>query len=566
VHKSDGRLVPFDADTICRDLFAATESLGQPDTFLARELTDSILHFLAVETESNNTPTTGQIVEVAVKVVRELGYPKLAHAFGQQSARRAAVSERPRAPETIPLGPTFDEIRQRMSDGAAPSATAWSLSRRCLRDYSLRAVYSREIVAAHNSGLISLGSLETPLELAGYVLGPAEGPSANWAERLLALRSVAGELVALDGPEYGLGGTSAAEFPGQLRLGMAATGLGAVLNLNCAQPPTGLGRSQEGPLFSGSSAPLSPEQRTEAAEALLDCLLATRPASGASTWRVDWHLAATDFQDQAPKRLLRLARRAAEGDALAFIFDRPRRPLSLAEGLDRQHPATLMTIGLNLPRLAEQAGVQKQAERFVDKLGSLVRMALSAATQRRDFLRRHREARPDVTSGFLLDRARLVLTPIGLEAVVQRFTGRGLCDDGAGSAFGRQIVQALARAVQEESRHRYLESVLDSAGVLSLGEEQGGGAANSPSLETAAGLTSWDAQLSLRHQLQGSGQLQAATKTGTALVLLAGERSVSAEAIAELLQLAWRETEIARLRFVRLSAAPPTKPVLWRES
>src|SRR5437763_1273884 len=47
VRKCDGRLVPFEADRISRALFAATEGLGRPDAFLARELADSVVHFLA---------------------------------------------------------------------------------------------------------------------------------------------------------------------------------------------------------------------------------------------------------------------------------------------------------------------------------------------------------------------------------------------------------------------------------------------------------------------------------------------------------------------------------------
>jgi hypothetical protein len=568
VHKSDGRLVPFDADTICRDLFAATESLGQPDTFLARELTDSVLHFLSVETEAN-TPTTAQIVEVAVKVVRELGYPKLAHAFSQQSARRTVAAERPQISAALPLGPTVDEIRQLLSGGAAaPSALAWSLSRRCLRDYSLRAVYSRDIVAAQTGGLIILGGLDTPLELAGYALGlnEAEVTSGSLAERLLAVRSVAGDFVALDGPEYRLESTSAADFARQLRLGLEASGLGAIVNLNCAQPPASLARPKDGPLFAGSPAPPAAEQRAEIAESLLDCLLTPRSANGGSPVRIDWHLASADFQDAPKKRLLQAARRAAEGAALTFVFDRPRRLVSLAESLDRQHPAMLMAIGLNLPRLAEQPGVQGQAERFLDKLGSLVRMALSAATQRRDFLRRHSEARPDLTSGFLLDRARLVLTPVGLEAVVQRFTGRGLCDDGAGAALGRQIVEHLVEAVRVESRHRYLESSLDSAGPPSFDEQSlvpSGLSCLSP--EKAPGITCWDPQMPLRHQLQGAGQLQAVTKTGTALLLLSAGQSITAEQVVDLLHRAWQETEITRLRLRRLPCAQPSHTPLWRE-
>ncbi|MGH9811468.1 MAG: ATP cone domain-containing protein, partial [Terriglobia bacterium] len=80
VRKRDGSRVPFEADKISQALFAASETLGRPDAFLARELTDGVLHFLAVEKE-DDTLTTAQIVEIVGKTVRELGQPALAEAF-----------------------------------------------------------------------------------------------------------------------------------------------------------------------------------------------------------------------------------------------------------------------------------------------------------------------------------------------------------------------------------------------------------------------------------------------------------------------------------------------------
>ena len=71
VAKRDGRVVPFEGDKICRAVFAATEELGRPDAFLARELTDGVLYFLAEET-AGAIPTTAQIAELIGKVVREL--------------------------------------------------------------------------------------------------------------------------------------------------------------------------------------------------------------------------------------------------------------------------------------------------------------------------------------------------------------------------------------------------------------------------------------------------------------------------------------------------------------
>ena len=95
VQKRDGRLEPFDADKISRALFAASEALGRADAFLARELTDGVVHFLTEEAD-DDAPTTIQIAELAAKVVRELGQPALAAAFTEHGLRRERG--KPRAP------------------------------------------------------------------------------------------------------------------------------------------------------------------------------------------------------------------------------------------------------------------------------------------------------------------------------------------------------------------------------------------------------------------------------------------------------------------------------------
>ena len=95
IYKRDGRLDPFDADRLCRSLFAATERLGRPDAFTARELTDGVLHFLADETE-NRIATTAQVAETVVKVVRELGHPAVAQAYAAGAGQKTKHAAPPR--------------------------------------------------------------------------------------------------------------------------------------------------------------------------------------------------------------------------------------------------------------------------------------------------------------------------------------------------------------------------------------------------------------------------------------------------------------------------------------
>src|SRR5262245_26879269 len=143
VRKRDGRTVPFEADRISRALFAAGESCGRPDAFLARELADAAVHFLADESDGK-VPTTEQVREVVVKVLRELKQHDLVAAFEERARRKVGT-----------VGEAEAEGGLRYSLRDTPAAVRES----CVRDYTLRAVYTRDLAAAHNDGLVSLGGL-----------------------------------------------------------------------------------------------------------------------------------------------------------------------------------------------------------------------------------------------------------------------------------------------------------------------------------------------------------------------------------------------------------------------
>src|SRR4051794_16246569 len=147
VRKRDGRTVPFEADAISRALFAAGERCGQPDPFLARELADAVVHFLADEAD-DKVPTTTQVREVVIKVLRELGQHALAEAFEQAERRKSgAGGAAERNGETDAAESAF---HYRL--GESPSAVRAA----CTRHYSLGAVYTRDLAAAHHDGLVTL--------------------------------------------------------------------------------------------------------------------------------------------------------------------------------------------------------------------------------------------------------------------------------------------------------------------------------------------------------------------------------------------------------------------------
>lgn len=522
VHKRDGRQAAFEADKICRALFAATESLGRPDAFLARELTDGIVHFLTAELDGA-APTTAQIAETVVKVVRELGQPALAQAFAA-GAERKDVERAEVPPEEVGALLSGKELRE--------------VVRECVREYSLQTVFARDVVAAQADGLLTLTGLETPEDLAGC--GAQRPAAGGWMEALVDARALAGEVAAVEGLEYALEAAAPEKrdvegLARDLELGRRATGLSVVVNLNVARPPSWADELAAGPLFVAQRRSADLQRLAAHGDALLQTLI------GACSVRVDWHLCERDFEPEWRERLVRAARWATHG-AMAFVFDRPRRPIALAEGMDRKHPAVLLSVGLHLVRLLDQPGVRHDSALFLQKVGSLARLALSAGVQKRDFLRSVAAGRPALTRGFLLDRARLVAVPIGLEEVVQAFTGASISDAG-GTDMARRIVERLREVLHTEGLARRLHVKLDSP----VGGWQ-------PSMGSV-GLSAWNPTATVKNQLKAAGTLHAIAESGTASVCVPSEAPPTAEQIADWLQWAWQQTDLVRLRWGHALAA-----------
>ncbi|MCS6849574.1 MAG: ATP cone domain-containing protein [Gemmataceae bacterium] len=446
VRKRDGRLVPFEPDEISRSLFAATERLGRPDAFLARELTDSVVHFLAAEV-GDDIPTTAVVADIVAKVVRELGQPALAQAYAAECCRSGPLPERPKPP----LPPADD-----------PVAGAWQLARQELGSRLRLWALSPDLRAAEADGLLRFPDLHAPYEIAAAVLTPPISSDADLVSAIEAARRITGHRLIVDSPEYALDPTlppsrAAARFVRQLEVGLRLTGLAAVVNLNVATPPPWADHWIAGPLFAGHHRPLPPEHLAQLRHALLEQLLADsarRPVA------IHWHLDANDI-DAAAGPLTRLVRRACDGAPLTFVFDRGRQPVSLAEGVDRHRGALLMTVGLDLLHLMEQPGGTDNLERFLTKLASLTRLAVSAGVQRRDFLRRCASEHVGPARGFVLERARLLVVPMGLAVAARQFTPRTAAADP--STVAHQIWHRLQEVLMSDGRSRRLDTCMDLA-------------------------------------------------------------------------------------------------------
>jgi hypothetical protein len=579
IHKRDGRLAPFEADKISQSLFAASESLHQPDAFTARELTDSILHFLAADL-NGAIPNTTQVADVVAKVIRELGQAPLAQAYTNFRKRRTSEAgvkkAAPREQSPAESAGTFlsklppPEILAQYQ----PASLIRTAADFCLREYSLREILTRDIAAAHEEGLITLTGLETPFEISGAVLAPV-GQAFLPAEvlgfpkpvqqtllsALEAFRKIVGQFAVLDSPEFAQPSPSAStsqDWVRHLLLGLETTGLSGVVNLNCSAPPSWSQSLAAGPLFAESRASI-PARDTWTADELVNHFH-SHPNPPV---QIHWHLGERDFLQQAKSRIDNLARLILEAAPITVVFDRPGRPILLAEGLDRKHGELLLAVGLHLPALAQHASVQSSPDRFLHKLRSLTRLALTAAVQKRRFLTRYRPRLP----AFLIDRARLLVVPVGLEAVTRLFTGQGILPLSPGADFACKIVRSLHEILQEEGPLHNLSACVDAPPIchrrhrehgdsvspvlsLALNFPQAINAESEPESSQIAGLTAWNQTIPPTEQAQAASSLHAATQTGTAFVQLPKDQSTDVEKLVGILRFAWKETALARLQFV----------------
>jgi len=442
VIKRDGQLVPFEADKISQSLYAATEEQGQASAFLARELTDGVLHFLAVEF-IEGPPTTAQIADLVVKVVRELGQPRLANAYAErqrhdrQETSGASPTEKPAKPVGLFSYSTED----------APETVV----KNCLRSYSLQAVFARDLAAAHEENLLALGGLEQPEELARNVVDPREETNEWWQ-----LLHTPARILIFDSPEFALSEKTARGWLRGLATFCDSTDREAILNLNVATPPPWADRGVSGPLFNNLETLPPPDQTIFVADLLCDEF----QKLGKTPVRVDWHLKELDFAPENLPRLNKLARLSVERGAVAFTLDRLKRPIALGPGVNRTIGSVLMDVGLNLPHFLNMVGVNRDARLFIEKLPSLSRMAIRAGIQKRNFLR-SLVGRPILARGFLVDRARLLVVPVGLNQVVEQLLGQGMEGSKLSFDFGRQIVETLQNSLHYEGLATNLEIAVD---------------------------------------------------------------------------------------------------------
>ncbi len=500
IRLEDGSLVAFAPESISQELFAATQLRGSPDSFLARELTDGVLHFLA-RSESRSAPSDDEIAELVVKIVRELGHPELSRIYEWRWKERDRL---PRVP---------------------------------------KANYSADLLSAHQDGLLHLTDLDTPTRLAGLVVGPhgsfhPDRPSIR--EAIQRAATLAGQFIALDGLESVLSedGQDLPGFVRELQAALIDSKLTSAVNLNCSSPPSWAADPKVGPLFAGKQLQFSAANRSFIADSLLR-ILCDHHIPATQIW---WHLCDSDFENLALPRLLQVIDLALDGHPIQFVFDQPRKPVILGPGLDRKGPAVLTVVGVNLSHLVQQISEPNDRRDarptgvsgtgvppvYLKKLGSLARFAKTAGHIRQDYLRKHGD--PYLREAFLLDRAKLVVSPIDLDGAVRSVLGNESSKTNAAAEFAGQVLAEIQEALltdRPRSMFCHLDTALNMNDAISLR----------------------DTHLPPRQQVRHGATLQRRAGGGMLELFLNHQTKIDSNQVVELLHFA-QQSEVARLQIL----------------
>jgi hypothetical protein len=354
----NGRIEPFDGERIAERIFAATERLGRPNPLLSRELTASVLHFLGSENHSHQI-SKKELLELIVKFVRELGHANLAG--------------------LLECKPSHESPSQ-----------------------------PNDVDAAINHGHLVPLDADCEGRLVGGIVRPGlPGGHGNtgWLEALIAARREFGKFVAIDGPEWLMdeANDEIETWVQELRWGLQATGLTAIVNLNPASPPPWW-TEVSGPLFHPAST-----TEAERIERIRDRLLTALLSETSSHLQIHWHYEERDLAEGRLFRLTRIAQSALEGAVIACVPDRPNQPIALADGVDRRNSYVLGVLGIDISKLLDSHADKPSAADFTG-LRSISELAAAYGRARRNALRRRAE--PVLSQQFRLDRARLQIVPL----------------------------------------------------------------------------------------------------------------------------------------------------------
>ncbi len=471
------------------------------------------------------------------------------------------------------------ELSRQLALPGGPANLGRFVRERIWREYSLDEVISTDVAEAVRRRLLLIHNLGSPANLAascvdcGSLARQAQGSRASITQFGTQLSRSLGSsslIVAIDRVEYWL--TMVAE-PGdtpsklaemfwlELNSRLRHSPVQCVLNLYGGLPQGMDSHLGAGPLF--SQQPLSTE--CEFAGAVCQEILGwfQRDAADWPNLRVDWHWYP---QPDAVQTALvqRIMRVIAERHSVGISFERG--SVSVGDGLRRVGSAVrpvLDFVGVSLPIIFRDAGSPRSLPALEDGLRLTIQLAVRAAVQKREFLRRLASS-VDVVA---VDAAVVALCPIGLDWTVRQFVGRSFVADEGALKLAESLVRFVRETAEREARHYSLGIVVDSRcdvpAYESSASNRGEPTGEDDSLE---GLRPVANEIGLRRLVHSVGRLHAVAQAGTLTLDQIASTDRIADSLLETIEWACRSTEVVRLNFTPNRSLSNQTLVPWPES
>lgn len=507
------------------------EADAELDAALAREIAANVERQLLVL--GSSPVTQGLVDELVDAALAERGLERML-----ARRRRLGVASS-FLDELLTKGLSLDEICRRAG-------------REIFRQYALREVFSPDVAALHEEGLLHLFGTEAPTQWGALAVEAAKlasgaGDFDAWLERLSRQLARTADVVEGAIALEGLDGVAALLAPDrpepdklaervQAMLRPVALRRPLIVNLFGRVTDRAAGEVGEGPLFQARSDELEDRLAGTFALRLAEGLLADPELS--NRVRIDFH-PDLSMDDEDLERLLGPWARWARTHAnVRIVYDRAGTPLG--EGLFAGTSAGVIEyVGIALPELAARLGPSIDDETLLARIGILCEAAVRAGVQKREFLRIHASrahAGPEPAEPVL------VVVPIGLDELVLELIGRPISVDDAATSFAVQILSRIAHRLRREGRPYRLSSRIDGLPWTARAYEWG---------PRATGNTPGVLGGGPKQQLYAGGRLHAAVGAGTTFCRLADEFDPPLDEWVDLLHFAARQTMTCRLAFVR---------------
>lgn len=346
------------------------------------------------------------------------------------------------------VGLSAETIRETLSvQHDANSLVDWA-GRQVLSRYALREVYSRDVAALLEEGVLRLLGGKTPVQWsAASTALSAESTRQVLESQLLQTARLVEDIVVLDLPSDVPveSPTSTDDVLASIRQLLSTTSRRVVV---CVRSRPSKIASDSPPLFDESSSDHSRTQISRIAKDIVD----VDWSEFLDRVRVDIHIRADDELMEICHRIRDALPLVRAGANVAIVVDRS--DVRLVEGMPSKPKGRVVQyLGIDLLAILEHVGLTPDAEWFFNRIDLATDCAVRAGLQKREFLRRWDPGRESSLDG-------IVLVPLHL-SVVTRFTG-GAFEEPVSISFAEQLLRRMARRAGREAKHYQLPCVVDA--------------------------------------------------------------------------------------------------------